>query len=94
MLAWKDGSSRIQNLPAAREAELLAMCPTKDGSSGLVNSAPMARKQEAMTKQESFGRAVQEGACGATKDTPAKCRKEAIESNNRSEADTKKARNT
>lgn len=52
----------MQNLRATRETELLANYPAKDVTSWLGNSPSVANKHYAMTLQESFDRAVTQGA--------------------------------
>lgn len=52
----------FQNLRATRETELMAAYPAKDVSSWLGNSAPVAMKHYAMSMQDSFNRAIREGA--------------------------------
>ena len=60
----------MQNLRATRETELLARYPIKDVTSWIGNSAPVAMKHYAMTMQESFNRAIEEGAGGVSEKTP------------------------
>lgn len=55
----------FQNLRASRETELMAVYPVKDVSSWLGNSAPVAMKHYAMSMQDSFDRAIREGAGAA-----------------------------
>lgn len=56
----------FQNLRASRETELMAVYPVKDVSAWLGNSAPIAMKHYAMTMQDSFDRAIREGASPAS----------------------------
>ncbi len=55
----------FQNLRASRETELMAAYPVKDVSAWLGNSAPVAMKHYAMAMQDSFDRAIREGASPA-----------------------------
>ena len=52
----------FQNLRATRETELLAVYPAKDVASWIGNSVPIAMKHYAMSMQDSFDRAAEEGA--------------------------------
>ncbi len=56
----------FQNLRASRETELMALYPVKDVSSWLGNSAPIAMKHYAMPLQDSFERAIKDGAGGVS----------------------------
>ena len=59
------GEKLFQNLRASRETELMAAYPVKDVSAWLGDSAPVAMKHYAMTLQDSFDRAIREGALPA-----------------------------
>ena len=52
----------MQNLRATRETELLAHYPAKDVTSWLGNSPAVAAKHYSMVMQESFDRAITDGA--------------------------------
>ena len=55
-------SKLMQNLRATRETELAARYPLKDVTSWLGNSPTVAGKHYLMTQEESFARAIEEGA--------------------------------
>ena len=60
----------FQNLRRSRETELMARYPVKDVAGWIGNSVPVAMKHYAMAMEDSFARAVIEGATIATGSNP------------------------
>ncbi len=64
---WPDA---FQNLRRSRETELMAVLPIKDVGLWIGNSVPVAMRRYAMAMEDSFSRAVMEGAIEVSRKTP------------------------
>jgi hypothetical protein len=63
----------FQNCRASRETELMGEYPNKDGSQWLGNSVPVAMKHYAMSRDEVFERASQNGVKKSGAESGAVC---------------------